>query len=1524
MVSDRRPRSCALGALGALAGFALLLGPPRSAEACCDVVPPPTREYRGDLGALSTPFFAPGQTLRFRNTVCDDASEGLRTVPGDVSSACLAATDLIVSYFFKPRSGPVNAVVVVSDAGRCTALEPEVSALRTRLQTQNPPGTAQCLVDPTLAVDTVPLAGGTDDCRVITRFPDTNSLALDPSGPDFPFTGTTQVVVTRASDPFADLSSQVCGDATGSQKLVGCLDRFFESDGTCNTAAENRHALFVEPVALPRENDFQKACSTLSDPTSLCDDSQAPDVLFALDSTGNVYLNWLWRNILFQGDTDGELRPPALVNFETTIESSLGSGQPIQLESDQMRSFTRSGETLPPILNPASETEASALSMSGTTDADGSVIQILRFPPAGGAASFDLSHLVTAGGPGVIPGADSAPPDGQYRASMNGYVSFGGLCEQPKFICVERNEARQADSFNADPDQSDRSVLTFLNAASNRFFPTGGSFGGEQAEGRAAARVFQPPFRFPALFASGDCAAFAESETAEDAFDTNRNGQVFETILRLFCVEDIGGSLEMVEVASAITLEALGLPDLAVDAAPFLFETPHGPTPPDQGRRARPFLLADGLALFFAPEWANAARVDRRLDTDADGVARSGSSLEVDFSADARFAVFTSSSALLKADRNGQPDIYRRDLESGAVQLANVVFRDAPPRRPLCEGKEVQAKRAPTANAAVSADGQHVCGETLAENLTAEGDRDTNLTWDVFVHDFDTCFTERVSLASDGSESLGASRNCSIDGDGSRVAFESLGLDGDGLADVFVRDRVTGSTRALSSDLAGASSLPALSADGRRVAYVNETALGQVIVRDIDTLEILFQAEGTRPDLSADGTRVTFEAPGGATTDVVVADLEAGFTEAVSRSTTGSEGTLPSTRPAISGNGRLVSFLTENAFAPQDTDLQPDLYAVDVTTREIRQVGPIGGPPDAAPLDRIGSSLAFATGEASLGVVATGPDPTDLVADFTGDGTLRQKVLMAIDLAAATAPRLVVLGSANEAAVAGRTVAFTRGPDAEAFLATGVCAGCTLAPESLGRSAPDGIAVSSEVVCAAASDHTGSGVLACRRVAGGGPLADLLDGSGAPIAIDTLAVEGSLVAARTTADASGEHHLVLAEVSGAGVLPISVGQEPVEDLVVGSRLVAFRQCDASGVCEMHYFDRDTRQFGTTAQTAVACNTEFCNPLTPYRSNDGCITFLTLECQQGGDCDAADGGFASSGGVCDLAGDGEDCTDTVVQKFCVDASSRLVVANVNTEGGSDPLGQPGTGLRGSLFASQVGTCSGSDLQCLDSSACPSGQTCENFRQVTLALADSDGDQIFDIDDNCPNDPNTDQSDGDGDGAGDACDRFSCGDAEIQDDEYCDDGLGVNGTPASFCEAPSQDPDNTGCFPAVALNVSESAINPDKAGKLPMVVFASPLLNFEAAPDAEGNPPEMIDLGTLRFAAVDAVGECLAGRPPSNVSLGDQNGDGRDDLQLQFDVQGTGITSATTEGCLKGSFSAAVGPGVFETRDALNVN
>ncbi len=128
---------------------------------------------------------------------------------------------------------------------------------------------------------------------------------------------------------------------------------------------------------------------------------------------------------------------------------------------------------------------------------------------------------------------------------------------------------------------------------------------------------------------------------------------------------------------------------------------------------------------------------------------------------------------------------------------------------------------------AISADGRFVAFFSDATNLVSG---DTNSTYDVFVHDRQTGATERVSVATDGTEADGVSETPAISADGRFVAFRSgatnlVSGDTNASADIFVHDRQTGTTERVSvatnGDQAtgGGSSNPAISADGRFVAF---------------------------------------------------------------------------------------------------------------------------------------------------------------------------------------------------------------------------------------------------------------------------------------------------------------------------------------------------------------------------------------------------------------------------------------------------------------------------------------------------------------------------------------------------------------------------------------------------------------------------------------------------------------------------------------------------------------------------------
>jgi hypothetical protein len=126
----------------------------------------------------------------------------------------------------------------------------------------------------------------------------------------------------------------------------------------------------------------------------------------------------------------------------------------------------------------------------------------------------------------------------------------------------------------------------------------------------------------------------------------------------------------------------------------------------------------------------------------------------------------------------------------------------------------------------ISADGRYVAFFSNATNLVSG---DTNGAADVFAHDRVTHQTTRVSVASDGTQGNSSSYFPSLSADGRFVAFYSnasnlVNGDTNGVADVFVHDRVTHQTSRVSVASDGTQGngefiVPVIFLDGRYVAF---------------------------------------------------------------------------------------------------------------------------------------------------------------------------------------------------------------------------------------------------------------------------------------------------------------------------------------------------------------------------------------------------------------------------------------------------------------------------------------------------------------------------------------------------------------------------------------------------------------------------------------------------------------------------------------------------------------------------------
>jgi Tol biopolymer transport system component len=218
----------------------------------------------------------------------------------------------------------------------------------------------------------------------------------------------------------------------------------------------------------------------------------------------------------------------------------------------------------------------------------------------------------------------------------------------------------------------------------------------------------------------------------------------------------------------------------------------------------------------------------------------------------------------------------------------------------------------------ISADGNLVAFVSGASNLVSN---DTNGTFDVFVYDRISGSTTRVSVDSHGDQADGSSMNPTITPDGRFVAFES---DAPNLASqaavgplerylqVYLHDRQTGETSLVSSW-----------AEGWRYGG------GYALSLSDDGRFVAYYARRSQ----SIGTHCC------SIEDVLVHDRQTGMTETVSVDSHGNLGDGDSWNPSLSADGRLVAFMSEATnLVPDDTNGWGDIFVHDRQTGETTRV----------------------------------------------------------------------------------------------------------------------------------------------------------------------------------------------------------------------------------------------------------------------------------------------------------------------------------------------------------------------------------------------------------------------------------------------------------------------------------------------------------------------------------------------------------------------------------------------------------
>jgi flagellin-like hook-associated protein FlgL len=268
-----------------------------------------------------------------------------------------------------------------------------------------------------------------------------------------------------------------------------------------------------------------------------------------------------------------------------------------------------------------------------------------------------------------------------------------------------------------------------------------------------------------------------------------------------------------------------------------------------------------------------------------------------DTSSDGRYVVFQSSATnLVAGDTNGRSDVFLRDTQTGITTRVSV------------DSLGVQGDNH-SYNPSISDDGRYIAFESSATNLVAG---DTNFQKDIFLHDTVTGDTTRVSVDSLGTQSVSESIGASISGDGKFIAFEALGS-----------DLVAGDT------------------NGGRDIFVHNITTAETTRVSVDSLGTQSDANSFEADISSDGRYVTFTSLASnlvagdtnGTQDIFRHDRQTGITTRVSVDSLGAQANNLSIKPAISGNGRYVTFeSTANNLVSGDTNSSKDIFLHDTET----------------------------------------------------------------------------------------------------------------------------------------------------------------------------------------------------------------------------------------------------------------------------------------------------------------------------------------------------------------------------------------------------------------------------------------------------------------------------------------------------------------------------------------------------------------------------------------------------------------
>lgn len=576
---------------------------------------------------------------------------------------------------------------------------------------------------------------------------------------------------------------------------------------------------------------------------------------------------------------------------------------------------------------------------------------------------------------------------------------------------------------------------------------------------------------------------------------------------------------------------------------------------------------------------------------------------------------------------------------------------------------------------------------------------------DVFVYDRETRESTRASVSSTGERANNFSYRAMLSADGRTVVFASgasnlVPGDTNGVLDVFAHDRITGETTRVSVSSAGAQSNDnsvgtAISADGRFVAFY-----------------------GAASNLVADDTN--------GVSDVFLHDRATGTTMRVSTGDAGQQGDGSSVLAAMSGDGRFVAFGSDATNLVQgDTNGKTDFFvrgpggytadperpvsdAIVLSSLDLASGGAVQPVCPAGDVATSSGGVAFLRPESTAGSYPSCPagSSVDGGVDLNGDDDARDQVVHLLK---------------GSGAVENLGVAATQVAMSDRLVAALVPEVGQQGADAFGGGSLNGDMDADDTVAFVGRLSSGTpGVawtnlgLAAKRIAVGGNVAAFL--------VDERAQgDGPLNGDGDVRDDVIEVY-EQPEDEGMTGTALSLGKQ-ASDFVVGpTGTVAFRTSERKQGQGSLNGDADARDDvlffwlpGLTdpVDTGMAvrpCDLEACDPRLPYRVSSDTVTFLTLECAQGGPVTNG----CPSGGT-DLDGDGR-AAGLVLQTLNVAEALAAVVERsaatamtLGPEAARSVMAEAAASATHVLGAASTGVCTVSGDACVGDADCAGG-TC----------------------------------------------------------------------------------------------------------------------------------------------------------------------------------------------------------------------